>query len=58
MEPKNVHSPSGENKGDNAEENGKENILNYTSKPHKERRHQEENTNKICLTRSEEIKWR
>jgi hypothetical protein len=35
-----------------AEENGTDNIPNYTSRPFKERRYQKENTNKACLTRS------
>jgi hypothetical protein len=36
----------------NTEENRKENIVNYTSRSHKESRNQEEGTNKGYLTLS------
>ena len=35
-----------------------ENVANYTSRPHKERRHHEDNKQKGRFTRTQYIKWR
>ena len=52
-EPKNGHSTNGKKRYySSEEEGGKENIANYTRNPHKERRNEEECTNKQYLTRS------